>query len=171
MHILYSNEFAINMFYVNTTVILNWYPLNAYSSEQRWSRANTALLGSDRTKIDTKEKNWYYNSKHRITQKNQTDTLADLNFELTWWRLFQKSVVSTKLDIYVFNRWRSTRGTLVAKWDRSLDLTAHTSLSPIRRGFAPDFVNYKKGALDSQIKFTSLPWSVVLSRYSGFLHH
>jgi hypothetical protein len=28
---------------------------------------------------------------------------------------------------------------------RSLDLTAHTSLSPIRRGFAPSFVNYKKG--------------------------
>jgi len=31
-----------------------------------------------------------------------------------------------------------------------LDLTTHTSLSPIRRGFAPGFVNYKKGALDSQ---------------------
>jgi hypothetical protein len=29
------------------------------------------------------------------------------------------------------------------------DLT-HTSLSPIRRGFAPGFVKYKKGALDSQ---------------------
>jgi hypothetical protein len=42
---------------------------------------------------------------------------------------------------------------------RSLDyLTTHTSLSPIRRGLAPGFVNYKKGALDSQpqvIKFTS----------------
>ena len=37
-------------------------------------------------------------------------------------------------------------------------LTTHTSLSPIRRGFAPGFVNYKKGALDSPpqvIKFTS----------------
>jgi len=37
--------------------------------------------------------------------------------------------------------------------------TTHTSLSPIRRGFAPGFVNYKKkSALDSQpqvIKFTS----------------
>jgi hypothetical protein len=32
----------------------------------------------------------------------------------------------------------------------------HTNLSPIRRGFAPGFVNYKKGALDSQvIQFTS----------------
>ena len=53
--------------------------------------------------------------------------------------------------------------------------TTHTSLSPIRRGIAPSFVNYKKGALDSQsqvIKFTScLPGSVVLSGYSGFLHH
>ena len=35
--------------------------------------------------------------------------------------------------------------TRVAKWVRSLDLTAHTSLSPIRRGFVPNFVNYKKG--------------------------
>jgi hypothetical protein len=33
----------------------------------------------------------------------------------------------------------------VAQWARSLDLTAHTSLSPIRRGFAHSFVNYKKG--------------------------
>ena len=37
-------------------------------------------------------------------------------------------------------------------------LATHTSLSPIRLGFAPVFVNYKKGALDSQpqvIKFAS----------------
>ena len=27
-------------------------------------------------------------------------------------------------------------------------LTTHTSLSPIRRGFTPDFVNYKKGSSD-----------------------
>ena len=32
----------------------------------------------------------------------------------------------------------------VAQWVRSLDLTAHTSLSPIRRGFAPGFESYKK---------------------------
>ena len=31
-----------------------------------------------------------------------------------------------------------------AQWVRLLDLTTHTSLSPIRRGFAPGFVNYKK---------------------------
>ena len=43
-------------------------------------------------------------------------------------------------------------------WLNELDLTTHTSLSPICRVFAPGFVNYKKGALDSQpqvIKFTS----------------
>jgi hypothetical protein len=28
-----------------------------------------------------------------------------------------------------------------------LDLTAHTSLSPIRRGFSPSFVDYKKGCI------------------------
>jgi len=30
----------------------------------------------------------------------------------------------------------------VAQWVRSLDLTTHTSLSPIRRGFAPSSLNY-----------------------------
>ena len=33
---------------------------------------------------------------------------------------------------------------------RSLDPTTRTSLSPIWRGFAPGFVYYKKGVLDSQ---------------------
>ena len=32
----------------------------------------------------------------------------------------------------------------VAQGGRSPDFTAHTSLSPIRRGFAPGFVDYKK---------------------------
>ena len=36
------------------------------------------------------------------------------------------------------------RGARVAQWVRSLDLTTHASLSPIRHGFAPSFVNYKK---------------------------
>ena len=39
----------------------------------------------------------------------------------------------------------------VAKWARWLDYIAtHTSLSSIRRGLAPGFVNHKKGVLDSQ---------------------
>jgi hypothetical protein len=56
---------------------------------------------------------------------------------------------------------------LQSQWVRSLDLTTHTSLSPIRRGFVPGFVNYKKGPLDSQpqvIKFTSC-----LARVGGSL--
>ena len=51
-----------------------------------------------------------------------------------------------------------TEGAQVAQWVRSLDLTTHASLSSMWRGFAPDFVNYKKGSMDSQpqvIKFTS----------------
>ena len=61
----------------------------------------------------------------------------------------------------------------VVQWVRSLDLTAYTSLSPIRRGFAPSFVNYEKGALDSQVISlpVAYPGLVVLSGYSGFLHH
>jgi hypothetical protein len=42
--------------------------------------------------------------------------------------------------------------------DVSFCSTCYTSLSPIRRGFAPGFVNYNKGALNSLpqvIKFTS----------------
>ena len=50
-------------------------------------------------------------------------------------------------------------GARVAQWPRQLDyLTTHTSLSPIRRGFVPGYVDFKTGALDSQlqvIKFTS----------------
>ena len=44
------------------------------------------------------------------------------------------------MNIHIF-----FRGAWVSQWVRSLDLTTHTSLSPIRRGFAPGFVNYKKG--------------------------
>jgi hypothetical protein len=47
-------------------------------------------------------------------------------------------------------------GARVAQWVRSLDLTAHSSLSPIRRGFSPSFLNYKKGALDSQPLYLNL---------------
>jgi len=45
-----------------------------------------------------------------------------------------------------FKHW----GARMAQWVRSLDLTTHTSISPIRRGIAPSVVNYRKGALDSQ---------------------
>ena len=56
--------------------------------------------------------------------------------------------------MFLFTKWVSAQ---IAQWVRLLDyLTTHTSLTPIRRGCAPRSVNYKKGALDSQvIKFTS----------------
>ena len=63
-----------------------------------------------------------------------------------------------KESLYINTHIINAVGIRVAQWVRSLDLTAHTSPSPIRRGFAPSFVNYKKGALDSQpqvIKLTS----------------
>ena len=54
-------------------------------------------------------------------------------------------------------------------------LATDTSLSPIRRGFAPSFVNDKTGALDSQpqvMKFTSCLSMIGGSLgYSGFFHH
>jgi hypothetical protein len=52
-----------------------------------------------------------------------------------------KHVKYTTCAISAYHHW----GARVAQWVRSLDLTAHTSLSPIRRGFAPRFVSYKKG--------------------------
>ena len=73
--------------------------------------------------------------------------------------------VQAPLNISLSNLYDKTFITLrqyrarVAQYVRQLNnLTTHTSLSPIQHGFAPDFVNYKKGALDSQsqvIQFTN----------------
>jgi hypothetical protein len=38
-----------------------------------------------------------------------------------------------------------SRGARAPQWVRSLDIETHTSLSPIRRGFAPGLVNDNKG--------------------------
>ena len=70
-------------------------------------------------------------------------------FKKEWWYI---PLSCSTLLSYLLLRAR------VAQWGRSLDLTAHTSVSAIRRGFAPSFVNCKKGPLDSQPhvkKFTS----------------
>ena len=67
--------------------------------------------------------------------------------------------ISTFLaTIYLKGVTINKKKTRVAQWIRSLDLTTHASLSPLRRGFAPRFGNNKKGELDSQpqvIKFIS----------------
>jgi hypothetical protein len=76
------------------------------------------------------------------------------DFWLPFWyqTLLRHYKKSHYVDLWSLLGWLSTLymvlsqwGARVAQWVRLLDLTAHTSLSPIRRGFAPRFVNYKKG--------------------------
>ena len=69
-----------------------------------------------------------------------------------------KNISINKKHRYILYCARCVSGIRYANNEKLDYLTTHTSLSPIRRGFAPGFVNYKKGALDSQpqvIKFTS----------------
>jgi hypothetical protein len=64
-------------------------------------------------------------------------------------------IVLSKLSVSMMSRkvWRYQREVIRSRQSKNnrqcnelLDyLTTHTSLSPIRCGFAPDFVNYKKG--------------------------
>jgi hypothetical protein len=82
--------------------------------------------------------------------------VAGLNQQIT---SFSSYIYGTGYDYPDLPGLGNVIGARVAQWVRWLDyLTAHTSLSPIRRGFAHGFVNYKKGTLDSQpqvIQFTS----------------
>jgi hypothetical protein len=43
---------------------------------------------------------------------------------------------------YIMETYNKKKRSRVVQWVRSLDLTAHTNLSPIWRGFASDFVNW-----------------------------
>ena len=80
-------------------------------------------------------------------------------FICTFMCMFYRSLfVLFLLAIVLSVLLRYTEGARVAQWVRSLDLTTHTSLSPILRGFAPRFVNYKKGCTRlaaARDKFTS----------------
>jgi hypothetical protein len=84
------------------------------------------------------QKRSYIEYKRLITRNVlETRTSSDLSNE---------RVISDICSSYCFvNERGGGGGARVAQWVRSLDLTTHTSLSPIRRGFAPGFVNYKKG--------------------------
>ena len=62
-----------------------------------------------------------------------------------FWQLFYSKNKTKDVVCYVLNILGTRSIFWVAQWVRSLDLATHTSLSPIRRGFAPGFVNYKKG--------------------------
>ena len=55
----------------------------------------------------------------------------------------------------------------MAQLVRQLDLTAHTSLSPVRRGFAPSFVNYNKRC--TRIAAVSVKFTNCLPRVGGSL--
>jgi hypothetical protein len=100
-------------------------------------------------------KETYFNEKlEKVSFKRRKDSLL-------YSRLYSFNVY------FIYHTHLYVLGARVAKWVRSLDLTTHTSPSPIRRGLVPSFVNYKKGTLDSQpqvIKFTGC-----LSRVGGSL--
>ena len=100
-------------------------------------------------------KETYFNEKlEKVSFKRRKDSLL-------YSRLYSFNVY------FIYHTHLYVLGARVAQWVRSLDLTTHTSPSPIRRGLVPSFVNYKKGTLDSQpqvIKFTSC-----LSRVGGSL--
>ena len=89
---------------------------------------------------------------------------AGKHWSLDWMGENETATYSFVLGYLHMILWKISTGIsikhriLVAQWVGSLHLTTYTSLSPIRRGFAPGFVNYKMGALDSQpqvTKFTS----------------
>ena len=60
------------------------------------------------------------------------------------WLLRITTIMKLDTCIAVSIAIHNSPGARVAQWVRSLDLTVHTSLSPIRRGFVLSFVNYKK---------------------------
>jgi hypothetical protein len=59
---------------------------------------------------------------------------------------------------------------MVAQWIRSLDLRAHTSLSPIRREFAPSFVNYKKVHVIGLYDLLGYPTTLLIEPPGPLLH-
>ena len=74
---------------------------------------------------------------------DSTKTVVLIFIFVSFFHNHQKTIIDIYvffLCIRIFQYW----GARVAQWVRSLD-TTHSSLSPIRRGFAPGFVNYKKG--------------------------
>jgi hypothetical protein len=77
-------------------------------------------------------------------------SMVDLFFELVFWILSSASMIifePSSVCLYVFSCF--SFGFFLVQgpgWLNESDyLTTHTILSPKRRGFAPGFVNYKKG--------------------------
>jgi hypothetical protein len=74
---------------------------------------------------------------HQYTSHTNCERLFSLMLYICW-------IINVKISnlVHIFSgMWAR-----MDQWVRLLDyLTTHASLSPIRRGFAPSFVNYKKG--------------------------
>ena len=86
-----------------------------------------------------------------------------MSFDFSFARLAVLLCTQCCQFLWIVHSWLPLRYSLtfirarVAQWVRYLDyLTTHTSLSPKRRWFAPGFVNYKTGALDSQAQVDQL---------------
>jgi hypothetical protein len=80
---------------------------------------------------------------HLFTKQHVTMRLA-INIHKF---LVERLMICIYVSIHITNNTMSLPGSRVAQWVKSLDLINHTSLSPIRRGFAPGFVIYKKGCI------------------------
>jgi hypothetical protein len=92
------------------------------SLEHIWPMQNDVISGQYST-------DWINKEQLLTTTDNRQNTI------------FKPNIENITSNAYLPLYW----GVRVAQWVRSLDLTTLTSLSPIRRGFAPSFVNYKKG--------------------------
>ena len=126
------------------------YPKNSYLIPRNW-----VVIGHDQIKI----------------QLNAT--IFDLKIILMLCIDSQLPILF--MPLHLICCFKIQQGARVAQWVRSLDLTGHTSLSPIRRGFAPGFVNYKEGctrlAAASDKAYQLRAHGRWFSGFSGFLHH
>ena len=108
-----------------------------------WGKQNHLTMCRNRTHLTMCR-----NQTHLTMWGNQT------HLTMRRWKGFCKDL--TSMGLYARRdtaiTWRLIY--IWAQWVQSLDyLTTHTSLSPIQRGFAPCFVNYKKGC--TQLAATS----------------
>jgi hypothetical protein len=86
-----------------------------------------------------------------VTHKNNNGSFEDLDIHYHWYDSSScQTCCDTRYNVCI--NFQNCHYSIfyirarVAQWVRWLDyLTTHISLSPIRRGFAPGFVNYKKG--------------------------
>ena len=81
-------------------------------------------------------------SNRKIVERAKSKLQYTYTWPLIWYKHFILPILFWSLYCLFF--FDLQRGAWVAQWVRSLDLTTHTSLSPIWHGFTPSLVNYKK---------------------------